>query len=657
MLFTLQLILFSILSVTCFTIPGLLILNKCSIKLEHWEKSIISTALGFVLFTLVSYFLLVLNVSFIIIPLLLSINFFAIKTLYKLNFFSLNKLNFKKSFIPVFLVFFIGIVGQLAIIAPSGLYINNELIFWSSHGHDGPWHIALMEEIKKGAPLQNPTFAGEKLVNYHFFSDIAPAQFSKYFYLPNLDLYFRFFPLLYSLLLGGIVFIIGRKLGGNVLAGIWATIFTYFAGSFGYIVTLLREGKIGGESIFWATQIQSSIGNPPQIVSNIILLTFIFLFAIWIEKKSNWRLFIVCALLAGSLISFKVYAALVLFIGLGFVGLWELVKEKQAYILSLALISGILSLILYLPYSAGSTQFLIFQPWWFIRTMVVESSRLNLLDWELRRQTYIAEDNLKRVIQLEVNAFLIFFFGNLGMRFLGLSEFFRLGKRFTKSYVNQLIIYIIIFSLILPLLFLQKGVAGNTIQFMHYFILFMGVLAGITVSRLIQYFPNPYIKMTFSLIIILLSVPTQIGLLYDFYSRPPTSKISHYEMQALEFLKVQPKTSTIMTPPYNQYLDLQQPIPPIWDWFDTSYVAAFSQKSVYIADTEQVNIMGYTLQPRLSLQKYIFENPQASIKQPLVQHNINYLYFPKHLKPQTNLTTSGLKKVYDNKLIEIWQVN
>jgi hypothetical protein len=94
--------------------------------------------------------------------------------------------------------------------------------------------------------------------------------------------------------------------------------------------------------------------------------------------------------------------------------------------------------------------------------MIVEPSRLNLLDWELRRQTYIYEHNWKRVIWLEGWGFIIFFFGNLGMRFLGLWEYLKSNAIFKIS---------IILSLVLPL-FLQKGVAKILLIFTILYITF-----------------------------------------------------------------------------------------------------------------------------------------------------------------------------------------
>ncbi|PIZ47106.1 hypothetical protein COY29_05650, partial [Candidatus Woesebacteria bacterium CG_4_10_14_0_2_um_filter_39_14] len=349
------------------------------------EKILMGSVAGFAALTLISYILIVLNIPFLIIPIFIIAAFAAAKPLLKTV--KQIKIKLNPQTIIILTVFTLGIAGQMAVISPSGVFKNGDLLFWSAHGHDGTWHIALMEEIKRGWPFQNPAFAGEKLVNYHFFSDILPAMVSQYLPISNLNLYFRIFPFFYSLFLGSSAFFLTKKLSKSFSASIWATVFTYFAGSFGYVI-----GK--GESVFWATQPQSAGGNPPQIISDFLVLGAIYFIILLGEQKEIKKrrvIFAICTVLVGTLVSFKVYAAVVVFGGLIIAGFWQLVRERKLQLLILALISGILAAILYLPNTSNSTSFLIFQPWWYIRTMIVEPSRLNLLDWELRRQTYIYE--------------------------------------------------------------------------------------------------------------------------------------------------------------------------------------------------------------------------------------------------------------------------
>jgi hypothetical protein len=653
---------FALFSFLFFTIPGFLIFEISKSTFGFWQKIFFGTVIGYVIFTLVSYLFLVLGLGILIIPCFIIIDLYFFKSFRKK--FVLGPILKGKKLLIVTLVFTIGIIGQLLIISPSGWSANGNLLFWSSHAHDASWHFALVNEIQKmsfGSVVQNPEYAGTKLVNYHIFSDIAPAIFNKYLLIPQIELYFRLFPLLYSILLGTVAYFLGKVLGKSFSAGIWSTIFIYFGGSFGYIATLIQHKGIGGESIFWGSQIQSSIGNPPFIAANIILITFLYLF-LKILEKNNRTLFFISAMLLGSLAVFKIYASIVLFFALGIAGVWEIIRERKFRIISLIIPSGILSAILFLPFYGKSSSFLILQPWWYIRAMIADPSRLNWIDLELRRQFYVARGGIRsilRIIEYEGIAFSIFFIGNIGMRFLGLFDLVSSAKTFFKNYFNQVFILMTLLSLIFPLLFLQKGVAGGTANFLEYFILGFGFFAALTTARLIEKIKYNALKLCVGLIIIILAVPTQAALIYQFYSRNPFTKITNAELTALNFVKSNTdKNAIILTPPYDPNLDLKDPIPNIWDWFDTAYVSAFSARRSYFDDYEQVDIMGYDYRSRLAVKQTIFKNPDVNlVKEKLKETKAQILYFPKILHPLVDLTKTGLIKVYENSEVEVWKIS
>lgn len=605
------------------------------------ENLLMKTVVGFSFLTLLSYLLIVINSPFLIIPITLLLIYIFRNNIFKI--FKNVKVELNRQTIITLFVFTLGIIGQMLVIAPSGmLNKDGDLVFWSSHGHDGPWHIALVEEMKKGYPFANPVFAGTELKNYHFFSDVLPMVFNKYLGFDNFDLYFRIFPLFYSILFGASAYFLTKRLTKNFNASIWATIFTYFAGSWGYLI-----GK--SESVFWATQPQSSIGNPPQIISDFMFLSAIYFVIGFLqsktmqEKKDN---FISSFLILATISSFKIYAGLVLLGTLAIIATYNLIVKKEKGLFLLTLVSGIMALILYLPNSSGSKDFLIFEPWWYIRTMIVEPSRLNLIDWELRRQTYLVENNYKRVIYLETLGFLIFFFGNLGMRFIGLIEFFKSNAIFKIS---------IIISIVFPLIFLQKGVASNTSQFLQYFVLLFGILSGIAISKI----KNKWLNIALAPLIFLLMVPTQFNLIKSFYSRPAFAKISQGELKALEYIKDNTnKDSVILTPPYNEYLDLKGSTPNIWDWFDTSYVASLTGRQTYFDDYEQMDIMGYPYRERLKVKKVVFESEDTKLVQDAIKEtNADIIYFPTELKPKVKLEDINITKLFENESAQVWKIN
>lgn len=546
---------------------------------------------------------------------------------------------------------------QLLVISPSGIEIKGDILFWSSHAHDGSWHIGIMSQMEKGWPIQNPAFAGERLVNYHFFSDIAPMYFNYLFKLPFLDLYFRFLPLFYAIIFGSLAYLLGKRITNSFWGGFWSFIFADFAGSFGFIVTFLKNRVIGGENLFWSSQPQSTIGNPPQISALILIFAFLYFFGIYLEKRTKF-IFLSLILLGGSLIVFKVYAGIALLGGVAVCGFWQLLKEKKFEFFLLFILSAALSFILFFPNTTKSESLLVFEPWWYVRTMVVAPDRLGKIEWELRRQTYISEGNFKRVIQLELQAFLIFFFGNLGMRFLGGAILPKYLKTFFSDYLNQLMLSIALISFLFPMLFIQKGNATGTSQFFQYYLLILGVFASEAIVLLSKKIRLLLPKIIFGILIIFLAIPTQIGLLANFYHRSAFAKIDSEELQALSFLKNNtPQNSTILTPLFNKYLVLNLSTPPIWGWSDSVYVGAFGERSTYLADEEQVDNTGYDYQGRKNLEEKLFATDDPKLFSTLIKKtNANYLYFPILQKPNVDLNKTSLKPIFSNNLIEIWKI-
>ena len=465
-------------------------------------------------------------------------------------------------------------------------------------------------------------------------------------------------PIVFAALLGLGSFIFVRAWSRSELAGMWAMIFVFFAGSFGYIVTLNNTQTIAGEAAFWVSQTQSVLGNPPHAAAFVITTVFLFCFLKYLSTRKH-IFFFLCAILGGSVIEFKVYAGVLILGGLLIVAILEMLVKKFYGTLLLFLATLVISLVIYLPNSQNSQDFLLWQPWWYIRTMVVAPDRLNWLDLELRRQTYIAEHNLKRVIQLETMAFLIFLFGNLGMRFLG---FWTIGAQIKqnifKNSFNLFFLTITLVSFFIPVFFLQKGVAWNSIQFNQYFLLFFGFLAAVAIPDILKIFHKKYLKIIISLLIILLAVPTQVGLLRQFYLNKPLSKISLQELEALKILENQ-KDGIVLVAPFNKYErdKYKDPPIPIYAWYDTGYVSAFSGKKTLISDEEQVTIMGYDANKLLDESKIAFETLDPSlINNFLKLKKIDYVYLAWDQKFATESATINMDLLFQNKDARIFKV-
>lgn len=650
-------VLFLISALFSLTLPGFYILKKIIKDLDDLEKFTLSSVSGLVIFTLSAYILAALNLRFLmwLFPLAGILIFLKYKT--EILSFKLQ-LAQKLIFLIVVIV---GVAGMTAVNAPSGFLGKEGITFYSSHGHDGVWHLALMEKMKNIAfPFQNPELAGAKLQNYHFFSDLLMSEFSRLFGFSSLDVYFRFMPVLFAVLLGLSGFIFVRAWTKSEAAGIWAMIFTYFAGSFGWLLYVPTHKSLGGESIFWVSQTQSVLGNPPHAAAFVIITAFLFCLVRYIETR-KWSYFILCAVLGSSLVEFKIYAGVLVLGGLLLIGMIEFLRKKTYQTLLLFALTFLIALFIYLPNSQNSQEFLIFEPWWFIRTMVVAPDRLNWLDLELRRQTYIAESNFKRVIQLEATAFLIFLLGNLGMRMVGFWTVIRqLKNNFFDKPFNIFFLAITTTAFFIPVFFLQKGVAWNTIQFNQYFLLFFGFLAGISTSELLALFKNTYVKVILSFLIIILAVPTQAGLLWQFYSNPPLSKISNEELLALNFLKKETdKNAIILTAPFNKYERDKYSYPPIpiYAWYDTAYVSAFSNRQSLFSDEEQVNIMGYDVSKMKMARDEAFSSQDHSKMNNFIkEYKIDYIYLAWDQKIATQSAYLEIDPVFESKDAKVFKV-
>lgn len=647
---------FLLLSLVCFTLPCFSVLRKYLSDLDDLEKFTLLSVVGLVIFTLAAYLLSAVNLRFLMWG-------FLVLGLWSLVKYRKEILTFRPKVAHKYfflLVFIIGIIGMVAVNAPSGLPGKDGVTFYSSHGHDGIWHLALMEQMKTDVfPFPNPELAGATLQNYHFFSDLLMSEFSRLFNFSTLDIYFRFMPTLFAILLGLSSFIFVRVWSKSEVAGIWAMILTYFAGSFGYLLYVPTHGSLGGESIFWVSQTQSVLGNPPHASAFIITTLFLFCFLKYLKER-KFIYFLLCTVLGGTVIEFKVYAGMLLLGGLFLVGIYELFFKKIYQTVLLFLSTFMLSLAVYLPNSANSQDFLLWQPWWFIRTMVVAPDRLNWLDLELRRQTYVADLNWKRVVQVEATAFLIFLFGNLGMRFLGFWTFVKRIKEIHKNTFNIFFLSITTASFIIPVFFLQKGVAWNTIQFNQYFLLFFGFLAAISVVEILSLIKSSVLKIIISFVIIIFAIPTQAGLLWQFYSNLPLSKVSSEELEGLNFLKSQTQQdSIILIAPYNKYErdKYKNPPIPVYAWYDTGYVSAFSGRQTLISDEEQVNIMGYDVSKLLQDRMEAFESPDYHIMNNfLKKYRIDYIYLAWDQKIATSSSYLNADLLFQNKDAKVFRV-
>lgn len=511
----------------------------------------------------------------------------------------------------------------------SGWFYSFGLGFWGPNGHDGIFHIALAQSLAKGL-LINPTFAGEHIKNYHIGFDLLLAVFNRITSIPILNLYFQILPVLLSLLIGIFTYRLVLLWSKSEKASILSTFFVYFGGSLGWIL-----GK--GESAFWSQQAISTLINPPFATSLVFLLAGLTLIL-----KRKWFFASLCF---GLLIFIKVYAGLLILTGLMAAGLFEFLKEKKMTYLKTFLLTVVISLLLYLPFNSKSSALVEFAPFWFLETMVGLSDRFG---WE---KLYSAMINyraggiwLKAILAYGL-AFSIFIFGNLGTRLIFIKEL--LNRKIDTFKV--LLLTVSLAGVVVPMLFVQKGTPWNTIQFFYYSLFLLGILAGVAMEK---------IKNIYVLLILLATIPTSVITLKDIYipGRPP-AKISVKEMEALNYLKNEPE-GIVLTYMFDQSKAneaINNPPRPLYLYESTAYVSAMTNKTVFLEDEVNLNIMDYKWKERRKIIENWYEESNKEIARTFINDNhIKYIYWIKPQRALLGESQLGLTKIFENEEVIIY---
>lgn len=617
-------------------IPGYFILEKINEETKTLKDIFLSVVFGLVLFTVSFYLLSIfkLRILIFIYPIL---GVLSVKGV-------LKKINVKISLeiLPVVLVTVLGTIFQAIPVFKSGLRYDFGIGFWGPNTHDGVWHIALIEQLIKSVPPQNPIFAGTTLKNYHYFYDLLVAATNYISRIDVLDLVFRFYPILFSLLLGigsyylCICVVSGGK--NKIWAAVISLFLIYFSGSLGWIVEYVTQKHFGGESAFWANQAISFNLNPPFAISLIIMIGIILLIS---SRKLSWAVSLMIALLSGTLVGFKAYAAVIVIGALFITGIFKFITNRQIGILLVALLSSFLS-VAYLLMNGSYGSFFQFSPLWFVNSMIDSPDRVGWARLSLARYSALEKGNWLKLIMVEMIGILLFLIGNLNVRVVGLIKLFR----------SQLFIAgLALISLITPLLFIQSGTPWNTIQFFYYFMYLCALFSGSVLVLLVK---SRYRFIGIPVLLLLLASPINSwATARGYFSSLPHARISNLEFEGLEFLSKQPE-GVVLTYPYDKNLKSQVAEPwPISVYDTISYVAAFSKKAVFVEDESQNDILLTDYKKRLIAAKDFFFSPSGNF---LLKNNIKYIYIPQH-KINLDETKLPVTRIFNNEEVSIYQIN
>lgn len=554
------------------------------------------------------------------------------------------------------LTIFIILIGSISwsfVMVRSGLMYEYGLGFWGPNGHDGIWHMSIIESLAKGS-LEMPIFAGESIRNYHIGFDIFVAILHALTRIPVRYLYFQIIPVLFSLLIGVLTYIFVGNWRGRDSAN-WSLFFIYFGGSLGWLVSFIRNGNFDGESMFWSQQAISTLINPPYAMSLIILLLGLIFYQSYLKTKKNktaWG----ATTCFSVLLSIKAYAGVLLLSALFIYSLYRYFKNKKFSEFFVFLASLVLSLILFIPLNRNSSGLLVIKPFWFLETMMGLSDRFGWQRYFEAMTAYKSQGVYLKLVASYIGAFVIFILGNFSTKLLGLLYFFRIKE---KKYEMESIIsaLIILGGIAAPMIFLQKGTAWNTIQFLYYAQFFMAILAGIVLSGINKKLPRKA-AILFTTLIIIFTIPTSIATLkYHYLTKVPPAALLREEFEALRFLANEPE-GVVLTYPYDPLLkDKMVPPVPLYAYVSSAYVSSFSKKPVFLEDEVNLTITGYDwVKRRESVEEWLNSQDHGFVYNFLRDNNISYIYWLYGQRAVLGETQLGIEEIYKNSRVTIYEV-
>ena len=527
-----------------------------------------------------------------------------------------------------------GTISWSLTMVKSGLISPYGLSFWGPNGHDGVWHISLINSLAKGS-LSMPIFAGETIKNYHLGFDVLLAAIHRLTTIPASILYFQIFPPVLAFLTGWLLYHFIKKITDSDSSAFWAVFFTYFSGSLGWIV-----GK--GESAFWAQQSLSTLVNPPYALS----LVLIILGLIFLEKRKIIPAIIVFALLP----QIKIYAGILAFFGLFIASL------KRPEFFKVLIPSAVLSAVIFFPLNTDSANLLVFKPFWFLDTLMGED-RLGWPRFYSALSTYKQGLIYQKLIPAYLFSLAIFVVGNFGVRVLGLFAYPRFNAK--NRWVMLFLFSGSLLGLIFPMLFLQSGTTWNTVQFFYYSQFFFGIFAGLAFSYMISRLANIPRIIVVVFLLAFLAPSVRDTWVHYLPARPP-AVLPHSEIAALELLSHQPR-GTVLVPAFNKYAAAEAqkyPPRPLYLYESSAYVSAFSGHPVYLEDEVNLSIVGFDWLPRRLLVESFFTGKDLPAARKFTTDNsIKYIYLPEEYPASftSYLTELNFEKYFQNEKVSLWR--
>ena len=210
-------------------------------------------------------------------------------------------------------------------------------------------------------------------------------------------------------------------------------------------------------------------------------------------------------------------------------------------------------------------------------------------------------------------------------------------------------------SFLIPILFIQSGNPWNTIQFSYYGLYTTALISGPALVYLIFRLPKILLFLIVTLVLVLMPINSMTTATY-YLGFLPHGRIDSKELEALEFLSKQ-ADGVVLTYPYDKKLKTRISEPwPLFAYDSTAYVSALSNKSVFVEDEPQNQILLTDYKKRLVASNDFFINSDNQARKKFLDLNkIKYIYLPKYFNISMSEFPLNLKTIFENEEVKIYQ--
>ena len=643
-----------------FFLPGFLLFGR---SLKNFKKVTViplCIALGVFMWGLQGYilgFLQLRQLTYVYVLGLLLGTYFKRSELK--SFIGSARINLYRNKLLSFLILMAVVIPALQLVG-SGLLGKSGVTFYRIHGFDSVMHLGFIQSINRSFPPLHPGIAGEKITNYHFWSDLVMADQVRIFHLKSEWVFFQFSPIFFASLtaLGLMAFLSELHASKSVI--LFALFWLTFGADLLYIPMYFLHHKFG----FWLPALDNGalqFLNMPHAVAKSLFFPTLLVINHWLQTK-RLKFGILGMLMSGLLFGFKVYFGIYLALGLLFIfafqflnSLFRLLQRKISFkefllqvfpVFGLGIIFLIVVSLVYLPINSGAGG-LTYVPLEWPRLLMDE----NHLDWRYLRYRLAIYEYFKRDSQIFIMSIIyavVCLFGTYGIRLLGFIPF----KKSIVLFKNGLWLLFFPPAVIFALLGLNTLQVTGGYNTFNFFAVSAATMA-ITTAVLCAYFWKSKFGKLIVVLLMLATLPRiayETGTILTMYLDSSSKTVFSPEILAAgKFIETNTTKDVIVAAhPFNKLNDA------------TPYLAYISNRNSYYSGLYILESQGKQFKTRREEFHNLFRHVTNSddFRDKLKTMGIGILYVEK--KPEQieeiDLLKHSLSLIYENREVFIFRV-